>query len=58
MQVLIETRMNSLKLNENVKPKKGCLGRIEGICADFKSPTRNGRLYPLGLWKKVFDNEL
>ena len=58
MKVLIETRMNSLKLNESKTPKKGCLGRLEGVCADFKNPTRNGRLYPLGLWKKVFDDEL
>ena len=57
-KVLIETRMNSLKLNESKAPKKGCLGRLEGICADFKHPTRNGRLYPLELWKKVFDNDL
>lgn len=57
-KVLIETRMNSLKLNESKEPKKGCLGRLEGICADFKNPTRNGRLYPLDLWKKVFNNDL
>lgn len=58
MQVLIETRMNSLKLTESKTTKKGCIGRLEGICADFKSPTRNGRLYPLDLWKKVFSDPL
>ena len=58
MRVLIETRMNSLKLNESKAPKKGCLGRLEGVCADFKNPTRNGRLYPLELWKKVFNDSL
>lgn len=58
MKVLIETRMNSLKLTESKAPKKGCLGRLEGVCADFKNPTRNGRLYPLNLWKKVFDDTL
>lgn len=57
-KVLIETRMNSLRLNESKAPKKGCLGRLEGVCADFKNPTRNGRLYPLDLWKKVFDDSL
>lgn len=57
-QVLIETRMNSLKLNESKAPKKGCLGRLEGVCADFKNPTRNGRLYPLELWQKVFNDPL
>lgn len=58
MKVLIETRMNSLRLCEGKSTKKGCLGRLEGICADFKNPTRNGRLYPLGLWKRVFDDAL
>ena len=46
--------MNSLKLNENVAPRKGCLGRLEGICADFKNATRNGRIYCRELWEKVF----
>ena len=50
--------MNSLRLNESKAPKKGCLGRLEGVCADFKNPTRNGRLYPIELWKKVFDDPL
>lgn len=58
MRVLIETRMNSLRLTESKTPKKGCLGRLEGVCADFKNPTRNGRKYPLGLWKKVFEDSL
>ena len=58
MKVLIETRMNSLRLCEGKSTKKGCLGRLEGICADFKNPTRNGRLYPLNLWKRVFDDAL
>ena len=58
MAILIETRMNSLKLNENVAPRKGCLGRLEGICADFKNPTRNGRIYCRELWEKVFEDPI
>lgn len=50
--------MNSLRLTESKTTKKGCLGRLEGVCADFKNPTRNGRKYPLGLWKKVFEDSL
>jgi DNA repair exonuclease SbcCD ATPase subunit len=50
--------MNALKLNESVNPRKGCLGRLEGICADFKNATRNGRLYPLELWKHVFEDPI
>lgn len=32
---------------------KLCLGILEGIGADFKNPTRNGRRYPLELWENV-----
>lgn len=58
LAVLIETRLNSLKLNESAHPRKGCLGRLEGICADFKKPTRNGRLYPKKLWENVFKDPI
>lgn len=30
------------------------LGHLEGPCADFISPTRNGRLYSEELWERVF----
>lgn len=58
MSILIETRLNSLKLNESAHPRKGCLGRLEGICADFKNPTRNGRLYSRKLWENVFNDPI
>lgn len=58
MAILIETRLNALKLNESVNPRKGCLGRLEGICADFKNPTRNGRLYPRKLWENVLNDPI
>lgn len=58
MAILIETRMNALKLDESVAPRKGCLGRLEGICADFKNPTRNGRMYCRELWEKVFSDPI
>lgn len=58
MAVLIETRLNALKLNESANPRKGCLGRLEGICADFKNPTRNGRLYTRKLWENVFNDPI
>lgn len=57
-QVLIETRLNSLKLCESAQVRKGCLGRLEGICADFVNPTRNGRYYPRKLWENVFNDDL
>lgn len=58
MSILIETRLNALKLNESKGPRKGCLGRLEGICADFNNPTRNGRLYTRKLWENVFSNPI
>ena len=58
LTVLIETRLNALHLNESKKPRKGCLGHLEGVCADYKNPTRNGRLYPLPLWEKVFNDSI
>lgn len=57
-QVLIETRLNSLKLCESAQVRKGCLGRLEGICADFANPTRNGRFYSRELWERVFNDDL
>ena len=57
-KILIETRLNSLKLNESHTPRKGCLGRIEGICADYANPTRNGRFYSRELWENVFNDDL
>lgn len=57
-EILIETRLNSLRLNESHTVRKGCLGRLEGICADYANPTRNGRLYGRTLWEKVFNNDL
>lgn len=33
------------------------LGHLSGIGADFKKPTRNGRLYPRELWQNVLNSE-
>ena len=34
------------------------LGKLQGPCADFIHPTRNGRKYSKDLWKKVFNDEI
>lgn len=58
-QLLIETRMNSLSLQEGVKPKNPhCLGTIKGPCADYKNKTRNGNFYSRRLWENVFKDPL
>lgn len=55
---LIDRGNGTLKLVESKQLRKGCIGRLEGVCADFMNPTRNERLYGLKLWEKVFSNEL
>lgn len=55
---LVERTNGVLKLVESAKLRKGCIGRLEGPCADFLNPTRNERLYGLQLWKNVFSNDL
>lgn len=42
------------KLSPEEQKARGILGRLEGIIADGKNPTRNGRKYPMQLWEKVF----
>ena len=51
---------NSLKLVEGTGnvPRKGCLGTMKGICADYKNPTRNGNFYSRKLWENVFKDPL
>ena len=46
------------KLSKEDQDKRGILGRLEGPIADFKNPTRNGRLYSEPLWEKVFEDPI
>ena len=46
------------KISPEEMQKRGILGRLVGICADFINPTRNGRKYPEELWDKVFDSDI
>ena len=51
----------ALKLDDTVKQNERgqvILGRLEGPCADFLNPTRNGRMYDETLWEKVFSNPI
>lgn len=59
-QLLIETRLGSLTLNEskNKTLRPGCLGTISGPCADYKNATRNGNFYSRKLWENTFNNDL
>jgi len=46
------------KLSPGEQKQRGILGRLEGIIADGKNPTRNGRKYPMPLWEKVFEDPI
>lgn len=46
------------KLSPDEMKSRGILGRLVGVCADFMSPTRNGRKYPEQLWENIFNSEI
>ena len=46
------------RLTQEEQSKRGILGRLKGIIASFKSPTRNGRLYSEKLWDNVFEDPI
>ena len=48
------SEMQYQRLTEEEKQKRGILGRLVGIIADFKNATRNGRKYTEELWDKTF----
>lgn len=33
------------------------IGKLHGVCADYMSPTRNGRKYPKELWERVIASD-
>lgn len=51
-----KSEMQYQRLTEEEKQRRGILGRLVGIIADFKNPTRNGRRYTEELWDKTFDD--
>lgn len=54
----IANKFEYTKLSPEEQQKRGILGRLVGIMADFKHPTRNGRLYTEELWDKVFKDPI
>lgn len=46
------------KLTPEEQKERGILGRLVGTIADFKHPTRNGRLYTEQLWDNVFNDPI
>lgn len=52
------SEMQYQRLTEEEKQKRGILGRLVGIIADFKHATRNGRKYTEELWDRTFDDPI
>lgn len=46
------------KLSLEEQESRGILGRLKGIIADFKNPTRNSRKYTEELWEETFSNPI
>lgn len=46
------------KISPEEQQRRGILGRLVGICADFIDPTRNGRHYSEQLWEKTFEDPI
>lgn len=46
------------RLTEDEQNRRGILGRLVGVIADFKNPTRNGRLYSEDVWDHVLEDEV
>lgn len=53
-----KSEMQYERLTEEEKSKRGILGRLVGIIADFKNSTRNGRRYTEELWDKTFNDPI
>ena len=59
--MLLETftdKFEYQKLTEEEKAERGILGRLVGVIADTKNPTRNGRAYSEKLWRNVFNDPI
>ena len=52
------SEMQYQRLTEEEKQKRGILGRLVGIIADFKNSTRNGRKYTEELWDRTFEDPI
>ena len=46
------------KIPKDEQEKRGILGRLKGVIADYQRPTRNGRVYGKELWEKVFNDPI
>lgn len=58
LESFVSTAFEYKKLTEAEQKARGILGRLVGVIADTKKPTRNGRKYSEKLWENVFENPI
>lgn len=58
LQEAMTNKFEYTKISPEEQKQRKILGRLAGIIADFKNPTRNERFYTEELWDKVFKNPI
>ena len=58
LESLSTNKLEYEKLSLEEQQKRGILGRLVGVMADYVNPTRNGRRYSEQLWDKVFQDPI
>lgn len=58
LQEAMTNKFEYTKISPEEQKRRKILGRLAGIIADFKNPTRNERFYTEELWDKVFKNPI
>ena len=58
LQEAMTNKFEYTRISPDEQKKRKILGRLAGIIADFRNPTRNDRFYTEELWDKVFKNPI
>ena len=58
LESLSTNTLDYQKLSLEEQQKRGILGRLTGVIADYVNPTRNGRRYSEKLWENVFSDPI
>ena len=58
LESFVTDKFEYKKLSESEQKARRILGRLTGVIAETKKPTRNGRGYSIELWENVFENPI
>lgn len=58
LESFVTDKFEYKKISEAEQKARRILGRLTGVIAETKKPTRNGRGYPEALWENVFENPI